>query len=409
MGTARITSSVSTRKLAALLLGALAEQLLACPFNSNDPLLQLRDASDFAIVKINTVGPGSCETVGTGFFFSPAGHILTAGHIVPPECEKNTSILVRWSKTPRSSELLGPYQAEVAARSSLDVLVLQLTSAPDRSRQFLQPSSRALDPTTLKNACTLLSSHYHEQNDTYSTFAEIASVSLEGNSRWALSGEGFNPSRSGSPIIVGNGEVAAIFLGRPIDPENREGVIASRGYVQPLAGIPRHEIDIEGLRATPGLLSKFLTLNSSSTASKAKRVRTSFGFSLTLAGRNIEPPFFFEAKNGALSRAPNSLLEAGLQAFRRGLSIVTQVAVERTFKADPGFGFDPTTIEYRVASLNPQNATLPRQMCDEKRLQDCVALSPDRTSMQLRFFLYPGVDERRSWVDAEVHVTQVAR
>lgn len=409
MGTGLRTSRDAARLLGGFLLWLLASRVIACPFSLTDPLLQLRSAADITIVKVHTLGPSPCTTVATGFFVSPTGHILTAGHVVPPECSNdNTSIMVQWSEEPSSKKLLGPFPAKVVGRSSLDVLLLQLTSNPDETRQFLQLSAKSVAPVTFKNACVLLPSHYYDQTDTYSTFAEIASVSLEGDMRWALSGDGFNPSRSGSPIIVGDGQVVAIFLGRPGDPTDRERIIASRAYVLPLASIPTHEIDVERLQTAPGQLKKFLTPNGVA-AVKAQRVRTSFGISLTLPGNSASPPFFFVTKNGDLSRAPDGLVQAGVQALQRGLSIVRQVAVERSFTAEPGYAFDHKSIEYHIASINPQNATLPKELCDEKRQEDCVVISPDQTTMKLRFFLYPGIDGRRSWVDAEMHVTQVVQ
>jgi hypothetical protein len=266
-----------------------------------------------------------------------------------------------------------------------------------------------LDPSTLKDSCILLASHYYEQTDTYSTFAEISSVSLDGDKRWAVSGDGFNPSRSGSPVILPNGEVAAIFVARPIDPSDRANIFFSRGYVQPLATVPAQEIDIERYSSTPGELKPFLTLNAV-TGTKSSRVLTSFGISVTEAGYRSTPPFYLvDPKSGALSRASDSLPSVLGKAFISGQSVVRKVDVSRDFAADPGYAFDEKSIKYKVASINPTRALLPTMLCDEKQQDNCIAMPKDRTSMQLRFSLYPGVDGRNSWVDAEIHVAQVLR
>lgn len=406
--------------------------VMACPFDSKDPLLKLRSWSDQAIVRIDTVGTNECTNTGTGFFINAAGNIITAGHVVPVNCvSDNLLIKVRWTKNPNTGELSDPVAAHVIDRSSLDVALLELEMPPDEERQFLRLEPLTNDSSKYKNRCTLLASHYFEQTDTYSTFAEIVSVSLLGDRRWALSGEGFNPSRSGSPLILSNGKVVALFVARPGNDNNdRDQAILDRAYVLPLANVPTNEINLSAVAIKSGKLDPFLTepaqesfLDAPAHISGGKdreaswktsesrthrSVNTSFGLSITEEGFRIDPslPFYFY-KHGKLSKSNTSIPHQVIsQAALTGSSILRQITAHRRFTASPGYLFDPSTITFEVAALNPPGSELPDRPCEGTKDIGCYSVLENGRSLELRINLYPGIDGRRSWIDAEVRITE---
>ena len=383
---------------------------MSCPFDPKDPLLQMRDWADTAIVRIDTVGTAECTGAGTGFSINAAGNILTAGHVVPATCAaESTSITVRWSTTPGSPTLSAPVSAHVLRRSSLDVALLELDNVPNGPRQYLRLPPQPIQEATYKNRCVILASHYYEQTDAYTTFAEIASIALEGNIQWALSGEGFNSSRSGSPLISSDGRVVAIFVARPEAPDDRDKVIQSRAYVLPLHKLPSAEINLASVQTLPGHLPPFLTKDDSSAAPLLlPRVRTAFGISITEQGFQTGPdlPTFVLGIDGTLSEV-GSLQEGLLQALVTGKSLVRQTNARRHFTADPGFAFDPKSLTFKVASVNPQRTPLPSRLCEGAADRSCHFFSEMNRVLELRFTLYPGFDGRRAWIDAEAHLDQM--
>lgn len=378
----------------------------ACPFSEDHPLIGLRQLADQAIVRIQTNGPPGCTGTGTGFFINAAGDVLTAGHLLPEQCTSaNTSIQV--SLAPDSSAKVPvPIEAYLVARSSLDVALLRLERQFDRKLQFLKIAAMPNDAASWKNRCVLVASHYENQLDTYSTFAEIASTVLIGGSSWALSGEGFNPTRSGSPVILEDGTVAAIFLSRPGDPSDREVVIQSRAYILPIARIPVNELDLSKIAARDGLLRAFP--NKFPGTAISSPVNSSFGISITVNGNQTsgDLPIYLLAKDEAGFTRYNSLFEAAAIALMSGSSIVREVVELRHFKAAPGFKFDTSRISITTASLNPRMTPLPTIPCATADAVGCYVLTPEGDSIELRFKLYPGIDGRRAWVDGELHLVQ---
>lgn len=396
----------ATTTLFMLLAAVTCGSASACPFSATDPILRMREFIDLAIVRINTNGPGHCAGVGTGFFINRAGRILTAGHVVPQDCDASTAINVRWETTPGGSTLSAPVQAKVVQRSSLDVAVLELVDAPTASNEFL--SVAPASPQTLKNACMLLASHYYEQNDSYTTFAEIASVSLDSDQRWALSGEGFNPSRSGSPVVNSEGQVVAIFLAKPADPVDRLLTIQSRAYIYPLSRIPKSEINLEDLGGRDFHLSQFYTAPGTAVVFVPQRLLTSFGVSITENGLKTDlalPTYTIDGDGELVKR--DSLAEALLHILFSHGSLVRQTVAKRKFDASPGYVFDPTTVRLNVASINPRKAPRPSHECTGVEQVDCFTFSGDKRTVEFRFMLFPGYDGTRAWLDAEVHIAQV--
>lgn len=387
-----------------LLALAVSTAAVGCPYDPKDPLLRLRASADSTVVKVEVTGPNGCDNVGTGFFVSAQGHILTADHVIPAKCTNAKTAIDIWWTELGDTKQSGPFAARVVARSKFDVVALKLEAAPEPSRRFLAARLTDQDTQSLRNSCVLLASRESRQPDTYSTFAEIVSVSLEGDKRWSVSGEGFNSERSGSPVILRSGEVAAIFVGRPTDPSDRDNIIFSRATVVPLALIPKVEIDLGRLTKSPGNLSAFPP----STTPTAKSPRTSFGISVTESGGRISPdlPNFFVSSDGALQPAPSDLITAGTQALIERRSLVRRINVAKQFSADPGFVFDPTTIDYSIASMNPPKATLPRTICGVGVKENCLELTKDLKSLTVNMWMYPGIDGRRAWVDAEMRVNQ---
>lgn len=380
----------------------------ACPFSADHPLIGLRALADHVVVRIDTNGPPGCSDTGTGFFINAAGDVLTAAHLLPEKCtDQNTSIKVSFASDGSAADS-DTVDAHLLARSSLDVLLLRLEKQPDKKYQFLKIAPAPKNVSAWKNRCVLLASHYNNQFDTYSTFAEIASVALIGSSSWALSGEGFNATRSGSPVILDDGTVAAVFLSRPGDPSNRDTIIQSRAYILPIASIPKGELDFSKIAAKKGSLMPFPLPSPVGHTTQSAAVNSSFGISLTVNGYRTDPalPIYMLAKNGgALTRA-DSMLEAGVLALASGSDIVREVVASRQFNASPGFRFDASKLSIITASVNPRVTPLPTSPCATADAAGCYVIGPDGESLELRFKLYPGIDGRRAWVDGEVHLVQ---
>ncbi|SMP82114.1 S1 family peptidase [Noviherbaspirillum suwonense] len=396
------------RALHCLALYGVWSSVAACPFSADDPLLRLRPLADQTIVRINTNGPPGCTNMGTGFFINAAGEVLTAGHIFPEKCtDENTSINVRLGHDASATDS-DPIEAHVVARSSLDVVLLRLEKQPDKKYQFLKVAAVPGNESTFKNRCVLIASHYETQFDTYSTFAEIASVAVIGSNGWALSGEGFNPTRSGSPVILDDGSVTAVFLSRPADPTNRNTIIQSRANILPIARIPTSELHISQIAARNGTLQPFPSQPLDSQSAHASAVNSSFGISITVNGYQTNPalPVYLVAKKDGGLKPVGSLLEAGATALATGSDIVREVVETRQFNASPGFRFDASTLKIITAALNPQKTPLPTSPCDTPEAAGCYILGPNGDILELRFKLYPGIDGRRAWVDGEVHLVQ---
>lgn len=391
-----------------LALYGVCSSVAACPFSADHPLIGLRPLADQTIVRINTNGPPGCSNEGTGFFINAAGEVLTAGHILPEKCtDENTSITVRLAHDASATDS-NAIDAHLVGRSSLDVVLLRLEKQPDKKYQFLKLAAAPGNESTFKNRCVLIASYYANQFDTYSTFAEIASVAVIGSNGWALSGEGFNPTRSGSPVILDDGSVTAVFLSRPGDPTDRNAIIQSRAYVLPIARIPKSELDISQIVARKGSLQPFPNYPPDSPPARASAVNSSFGVSITVNGyqTNAVLPVYLVAKNdGGLTRV-GSLGEAGLMAAVSGSDIAREVVVSRQFNASPGFRFDASTLKILTVSKNPPVTPLPTNPCTTPEAAGCYVLGPLGDSLELRFKLYPGIDGRRAWVDGEVHLVQ---
>jgi hypothetical protein len=380
----------------------------ACPFSADHPLIGLRSLADEAIVRVYTNGPPGCSDTGTGFFINAAGDVLTAGHLLPEKCtDENTSIKVSVAHDASAADS-EDVSAHILSRSSLDVALLRLEKQPDSRYQFLKIALAPENESTWKNRCVLIASHYDNQFDTYSTFAEIASVALIGSNGWALSGEGFNPTRSGSPVILDDGSVVAVFLSRPGDPSDRQAIIQSRAYILPIAHIPKSELDFSEITAKKGSLRLFPNRSPGSSTARFSAVNSSFGISITVNGYQIDEalPVYLLAKNGEVLTRAASLSEAGVKALFSGSDIVREVVVSRKFSASPGFSFDASTLSILTTSLNPRVTPLPTSPCGTPDAAGCYVLGPHGDNLELRFKLYPGIDGRHAWVDGEVHLVQ---
>ncbi|NSZ17124.1 serine protease family protein [Agrobacterium vitis] len=347
---------------------------------------------------------------------------MTASHVVPKECEDSTSIKIYWNEKPGKASLSHGVEAKVIARSSLDAALLQLLEQPQsevsdgEDRQYLMIEEPQEDKEKYRNRCGLLASHYFEQYDILSSFAEISSVSLIGNAqRWALSGVGFNASRSGSPLILGNGHVVGIFVERAGDSSDRKKAVENRAYILPLSSIPDIEINLTKIRnhqkPFDGFMLPLLSLRiqTSSPAkdpaeSRADRpINVAYGVSLTIDGFKLDPSLpTFVSRGGQLLEV-GSLVDAMLTTAISGGDILRKVTVNQTFTADPGYVFDPATFKVEAASLNPPEARLPAQQCEGKQT-NCFRLSDKGSVLSVSFDLYPGVDGRRSWIDGEVRI-----
>lgn len=392
-----------------LALYGLWSSVAACPFSADHPLIGLRTLADKVVVRIYTNGPPGCSDTGTGFFINPAGDVLTAGHLLPEKCtNENTSIKVSLAQDAAAAADDDAIDAHLVARSSLDVVLLRLEKQPDSKRQFLKIAAAPENKAAWKNRCVLIASHYIDQFDTYSSFAEIASVALTGSSGWALSGEGFNQTRSGSPVIFDDGSVAAVFLSRPGDPSDRAAIVQSRAYILPIARIPKSELDFSQITARKGSLRPFPSQSQKSLPAPSSAVKSSFGVSITVNGYQIDAalPVYLLAKNGEGLTRVGSLQEAGAMALFSGSDIVREVVVPRQFNASPGFKFDASTLKILTASLNPRVTPLPTNPCATPDAAGCYVLGPHGDSLELRFKLYPGIDGRHAWVDSEVHLVQ---
>ncbi len=417
------------RRLLSVIAALISASTLAyadCPYPGENNLLSARQWIDLAVVRIVVNGPGECTTTGTGFFVGSSGEVMTAAHVVPKQCDSISSIKVYWNEEPGGAQLSGGIEAAVVGRSSLDAALLRLKNdAGDggpSSRQYLMLENQQSDDSKYRNRCVLLASHYFEQYDVLTSFAEISSVALVGNSsRWALSGPGFNPSRSGSPLLLSNGRVVGIFVEKAGDSSDRNQVIENRAYILPISKIPDTEIDVSAIRSQQakgvgGLLEPFLTLHIPMSeggldpfeARALKPINIAFGLSITEEGFRTDPSLpTFVSRQGKLMRV-SSLTEAVAQTIIGGGSVLRQVPVTRRYKADPGRVFNPETFAIEVASLNPPEAAseLPRQRCGEAQT-NCFAILEGGTVLELRMNLYPGLDGRRSWIDGEVRIAQI--
>ena len=382
--------------------------VFACPYGAGDNLLKLRLAADYAIVRIDTLGPGVCTTTGTGFFVDSKGHVATAGHIVPSECDGKSTINVTWTIKAFDKTLTDPVSAKVISRSAeSDVAVLELNGGNLQDRQYLKLPSSNGDDAKYKLQCVLLASHYSEQLDSYLTFAEIASVTLDSDPRWALSGEGFNPSRSGSPVILDDGRVVAMFVARPEDETNRAKIIQSRAYITPLGRISPTEINLADLQKSTGQLPSFLTpTKTPAVTSDNQNIRTTFGISITEPGFRLDGPIYVVASDTNIVKVDSNVEALGFIALNGG-SVASAVDVHREFAAIPGYQFLPATVKIVHTSLRPKATPLPINECSLINSTDCFALTSDRSKIDFRFHLYPGrLDATRSWIDAEISVTQ---
>lgn len=378
-----------------------------CPFSKDDPLHTLRQWAGKAIVRIDTIGTKECTNSGTGFFVNAAGDVLTAAHVVPADCKSDyTDIKVRWEED--SGKLSLPIDARVIGRSSLDVALLKLEKTPEKPLQFLLLESSP-DVALLKNECILLPSHYFEQTDTYTSFAEIGSVALEGGDRrWALSGIGANPSRSGSPVILSNGRAVAMFLARPGDVQDRATKIENRGYILPIAAVPKNEIDLIAVSSASGKFEPFLKLPPDSAKQAASRYQnTAFSLSIFEPGNRTNPnePIYLIPPEGQIKRF-GDIGQALIQLAVRGGTLGKKVTTQRHFEAAPGYVFLPETLAIRDDYRNPQKVELPSRACGGNDDSNCFSVKADGQILEFRVDLYPGIDSRSSGIDAEIHIAQ---
>jgi hypothetical protein len=306
--------------------------------------------------------------------------------VVPASC-KGQSITIKWSKPEDPLALSEGIPASVLARTSLDVALLQPAVAPDTSLSYIKLDIDGHTPVLdYKNKCVLLASHYLEQLDTLTSFAEISSVALASDSRrWALAGSGFNPSRSGSPLILANSAAVAVFVARPVGGGDRQ--IQDRALIVPVRNVPLSEIDLKSLISTAGELHQLgdqvETLVAQSVqvpfggsvdllAIVARRpVLSAFGLSLEAQGFRTEPalPTWVE-RDGVLTRQ-SSLQNGIVDVMLNGGSVLRQIEVEQNFVADDGFAFDPETLTLEASSHNPMSESLPTHQCTANITENC--------------------------------------
>lgn len=347
-----------------------------------------------SIVKIETtaVQPG-CTGHGTGFLISPGGFIMTAGHVVDPNCENQAIVGLIAGETT-------PVQLEIAERSQLDVAILRIRN-PARSFPSLSLIRPMTDRRAYEGVAVAIASFYREYPRPTITSARIDSVDVIGEPRkWGLCATAANPGRSGSPVALQDGTIVAVFTERP---SNGEQDIAR---VIPLAEIS----DLTTFTAPDaGLI--FVGSPRGATPPLPVNVQSPeqllYEFNINEVARAHRSPFDkkdrYLNRNGVVTAASHLSGGSLAVAIMNGAKLRFAEPFTSRFQAPPGFKFDKDFFDLRLESHNPTRAPLPLRRCTGQS-SDCHAFSADGRSLILNYRLFAGPlgDAARGWLRGSV-------
>ncbi len=317
-----------------------------------------------AVVKIQTISaqPG-CETVGTGFLVSSGGYILTAKHVVPAGCiDQSIRGLVAY--TDRTVEL------EVVDASATDAALLRIvggaTGLPSLS--LLRPIA---EPRRFQNRTVVIVSF--DDAEPIATLGRVLLTRPTGEPyKWRICGAAANPGRSGSPVIMQDGSVAAIFVDRPVGDQD----IAS---ILPVANIS----DIDEFDASPPSIAS----------------RSQMGPALP----QLEGDQTALVELAPRSRLPNPImLVAALPNRILGRPVDGDGTVE--IRAPAGLTFDRSSIDLRPTGASSTTSAVPE--CTDGLLGRCFVISDDFKRLSIRTI--GSVDDVSSGVVARVRAESPA-
>ena len=162
-----------------------------------------------SIVELQTLArTQACTGNATGFIISTDGLVVTAKHVVPRECSDEMIL----GKVQGDEHV---YRLNVVQRSGLDVALLQFVR-PGRAFPTLTLVRPIADQKPYRGLDVVVASFYPQYPEPVSTTARIDSTVVKGDSNvWGLCAVAANAGRSGSPVLLSDASVVAVFVGRP--------------------------------------------------------------------------------------------------------------------------------------------------------------------------------------------------
>jgi hypothetical protein len=360
-----------------------------CTTQIADPRTMIRLAGP-AIVKIQTLSAEArCVTSGTGFVVSQAGHVLTAGHVVPKDCA-DLSIV---GTMPGTEQVL---QLRLVERSALDAALLEFTS-PRVGLSALSIGRPVENEPSFDLRDVVIVSFYPDLPRPVPTTARIDSTAINGQPNlWALCAVAANPGRSGSPVMTAGGTVLAIFVEKP------------GGDSQDIArALPIHRIlDLPSLSSEPPVLA-FKPVDWSG-SSVGPRQTTTLDLTFNDEEKASQSPTSgdgrFLAQDGQLTSTKGMNDLSILGRIVGGAQLKFAVRKSRTFNAPEGYVFDPAVFTMRISSHNPPYSKRPDQPCSAQQRSDCHEFSADRRVLTVYYTMYVGPigDATRGWLKSAI-------
>lgn len=379
--------------------GVLVTQTPADCIDAGD-IVQLTALVERSVVKLETAGQGpECTGGGTGFFVTELGHVLTAGHVIPKDCQ-DMRISGQTVGLQKTFEL-----AVVEPRSSLDVVLLKPTDDIGKTPQLklVRPID---DPKKFKLKRVTIASFYKELPEPTLTSARVDSTIILGEEhKWALCAVAANPGRSGSPVILDDGSVVAVFIERPGDQYQ------DIARVIPIAEVNDIPI-IQGTNAT--VIVDFGSGFDDPLDLKAAPQPVLYEFTISETTSRHPSPFQTQGRylvmDGAFVPASNKTDFEIAASVLAGAQMRFAEQYEETFAAFPGYKFDTDQpVRIYPVSHAPTAAPLPDRVCSTKTDTDCYQFSDEGKKLTVRFRLFAGPvgDQTRGWLSASVATRQI--
>lgn len=372
-------------------------------------LTQVYAATHPTVVQIQTLGPGQgCSIFGSGFFITPYGNVMTAKHVVPEECQ-NQTILVRYEGN------LEGIRMRVKVRSQRDIAILEPEAKPAAPIPYLE-IDQTTPPGDMQDKQVLVLSFPEQYSRASYTAARVEAPGLRDDSNiWVLCGPAANPGRSGSAVVTAKGQAIAVFIERPRDGE--------RAAQDVLRVIPiRVAVDLQlpersSVAAAAGAAAAGSVLETGTLASKPGQLAYSYPVHFTTS----DPPLPTESANRFLIRARDGKLEVRNASGLSMLDLLVAASdgwmtryrsiadpAQLTFRAIPGYRFDPQSLRLAAESHNPREAEVPNRICQKDEEIDCFQVSSNGQQVTLRMRMYRGPvgDAARGWFHGELQSIQ---
>ena len=376
-----------TRQLSALVLAISIFQELGDACTDIGDSAKVWAGTKNAIVKVLATGrDAGCTRTGTGFVVSSAGHVLTAGHVVPADCN-DLDLQVRFEGSQRLVEM------RVAKRSSRDAVLLEPATKQPTSAYIQLGTSLASEQSFLEKRVVIVSFYKEDIRATF-TAAKVDGVEMEGGGKgkWTICGPAANPGRSGSPVLLDDATAVAIFIERPGEQQDRARALPIR-YLDDLelASLQKGGTTLGPVKIDPTELLYSFALDYSAQ-----------GF----AGSGNGLYVFDDKSMEDVSKV--SLFEQAQKSINK--AVRTHKDLDSTLLARPGYRFDPASISFSIASHNPPVAPTPSIPCTAAVRNNCYEFSQDLSKITLHVRLFPGAfDGTGSWIDGAIVTRQVKR